>query len=52
MMNNQSEPAYLFEKNPDRKACLPSALIMVHSKNIVDVLPDNQGPILPKGLAR
>jgi hypothetical protein len=49
-MNNQSAPVLQFMKNPDRETCLPLALIVLHSTNSVDFLPDNQRPILPPGL--
>jgi hypothetical protein len=51
-MNNQSTPVLQFVKNPDRKTCLPLALFLRPAPNIADFLPDNQGPIFPKGLAR
>jgi hypothetical protein len=50
MMHNQSTPVLQFVKNPDRETCLPSALIVLHSRNVVDFLPDILGPILPPGV--
>jgi len=52
IMNNRLAPDLQTAINPDRKTCLPLALIVHHATGIVDFLPDNQGPILPKGLAR
>jgi hypothetical protein len=52
LLNNPSAPVLQSVKNPDRKTCMPLAIILLHSINTVGFLPNNQRPIIPPGLAR
>jgi hypothetical protein len=46
-MNLQVMPVFHSAKIPDREACTALAVILLHSMNVVDFLPDNLMSISP-----